>query len=219
MLTDRLLREQVYTYLREKIASGDLSPGASINLSALSKELQVSSSPLRDAMIQLDLEGFVKITPRRGIIVKPLTFEEIRDLYQVIGALEVSVFHEVFDLLDGEKSAEMQRLNDAMKKGLAAGNHEKHYYLNRDFHNVYLDLSKNNQLRSIIHPLKERLLDFRKRQYDVEWELLKCGEHQLIIDAIKARDVTETARVTREIHWNADAQEQYVRRFFLKEAV
>jgi DNA-binding GntR family transcriptional regulator len=217
MFDARLLREQVYLYLRGKIASGELSPGTPIKLSTLSKELEVSTSPLRDALMQLDFEGFVEITPRKSIVVRKLTYEQIRDLYQVIGALEVSVLYEIYGMLTDDRIVQMQRLNEEMKKEITVGNYEKHYHLNRSFHETYISISKNKLLHSIVNPYKERLLDFRKRYYDIEWELIKCDEHQMVVDCLKKRNVNEAARVIREIHWNADAQIKYIKRYFLDE--
>jgi DNA-binding GntR family transcriptional regulator len=75
MFGARLLREQVYLYLRGNIATGELSSGTPIKLSTLSKELEVSTSPLRDALMQLKFEGFVEITPRKSIVVRKLTYD------------------------------------------------------------------------------------------------------------------------------------------------
>jgi DNA-binding GntR family transcriptional regulator len=66
------LREQVYHFFRQQMQSGMLAPGASINLNEISKKLAISKTPLRDALIQLETEGFVTILPRRGIIVNKL---------------------------------------------------------------------------------------------------------------------------------------------------
>ncbi|KUK42218.1 MAG: Transcriptional regulator, GntR family, partial [Thermovirga lienii] len=53
------LREQVYDYLRRKLNAGELKPGAFLNLNELSARLGISKTPLREALIQLELEGFV----------------------------------------------------------------------------------------------------------------------------------------------------------------
>nr|MDP2470427.1 GntR family transcriptional regulator [Candidatus Palauibacterales bacterium] len=81
------LREQVYEHLRRAINSGDLRPGTFIDQKRLAAELGISRQPLRDALIQLELEGFVTVIPRRGVEVRSLTLDDIRHLYEVIGAL------------------------------------------------------------------------------------------------------------------------------------
>src|SRR5512137_2684147 len=82
------LREQVYDHLRLLLNRGELRPGGFLDLDALEKRLGVSRTPLRDALLQLEAEGFVTILPRRGVQVRALTREDIRHLYEIVGALE-----------------------------------------------------------------------------------------------------------------------------------
>src|SRR5512137_57375 len=81
----------VYEDLKRRLNAGLLKPGQFIDLSALGRELGMSRTPLRDAMIRLELEGFVVVYPRRGVMVRVLDLAAIRDIYQIVGALEASV--------------------------------------------------------------------------------------------------------------------------------
>ena len=87
MLNVKSLREQIYEYLREEMGSGKLISGSSINLTAISDELGVSKTPLRDALIQLEAEGFVSILPRRGIQLRSRNLGNSRS-----GRLQLSGF-------------------------------------------------------------------------------------------------------------------------------
>ena len=60
------MRDQIYAHLRGDIKRGALKPGASINMDNLSKELNISKTPLREALIKLECQGFVEMLPRRG---------------------------------------------------------------------------------------------------------------------------------------------------------
>ena len=104
MLNIISLREQVYQFLRDQMQNGNLLPGASINLNQISRQLGISKTPLRDALIQLECEGFVSILPRKGVIVKATTLRDIRNYYDIIGALEAMVVREVFPHLGKRKS-------------------------------------------------------------------------------------------------------------------
>ena len=86
--TLKSLKEQVYDYLRVQMNEGRLRPGAFLNLNDISRELGMSRTPLRDALFQLESEGFVTIFPRRGVVVNSLTLEKIRNIYEILGALE-----------------------------------------------------------------------------------------------------------------------------------
>ncbi len=83
----RSLREQVYEYFRSEIQIGRLIPGSFINLTEISERLGISKTPLRDALIKLECDGFVTILPRRGIVVNKLTLDEIKNTVEIIGAL------------------------------------------------------------------------------------------------------------------------------------
>lgn len=89
ILFTKSLKEQVYDYLRHEIEK-NIQPGAVINMDATSRKLGISKTPLRDALLQLEMEGFVTIAPRRGIYVNSLALDDIKEFYQVIGALEQS---------------------------------------------------------------------------------------------------------------------------------
>ena len=95
ILETKSLREQVYEYLRETLSTGALEPGDSIRIDDLSDKLGVSRTPLREALLQLDWEGFIIISPRRGIRVRRLYLCIIRHLYEIIGALDASIQKEI----------------------------------------------------------------------------------------------------------------------------
>ena len=107
----RSLREQVYEYLQIEIQEGRLIPGSYIKLNEISKRLGISKTPLRDAIIQMECEGFVSILPRKGVLLKRLTLDEIRDILQILGALEGSVLRSVFEQITSPRIAKMEKLN------------------------------------------------------------------------------------------------------------
>ena len=78
------LKDQVYEFLEGQIHSQDLKPGDTINLEKTSRSLGISRTPLRDALLLLQLEGFVTILPRRGIVVNGLSLAEIREMTQAM---------------------------------------------------------------------------------------------------------------------------------------
>jgi DNA-binding GntR family transcriptional regulator len=85
------LREQVYTYLRQQMSLGILVPGSTINIGEIASQLGISKTPLRDALIHLEVEGFVTILPRRGFCVNVLVLRDVRNAYDAIGMVEASI--------------------------------------------------------------------------------------------------------------------------------
>jgi len=214
MLSLQSLREQVYQYLRQEMQTGDLLPASTINLNNISKRLGISKTPLRDALIQLESEGFVIILPRRGFKVKVLTLTDIKNLYEILGALEASAIISVFDKLDKNKIKEMELFNSKYREAVSEKDFKQIYQRNLSFHDTFLDLSENIELQRLIKPLKQRLYDFPRRAYLPEWELRNADEHQRCIDFIKKGDRYAAARAMRDAHWSYVVQEKFIREFY-----
>jgi DNA-binding GntR family transcriptional regulator len=217
IINQKSLREQVYDFIREELTRGKLIPGAAINLNALSEELGISKTPLRDALLQLDTEGFVTISPRRGVFVNRLTLEDIRNCYEIIGALESTVILAVFDSIQPLHIEKLKLLNRALRTSLKNEDFQAYYQQNILFHDVFLEMSHNQSLKRIIAPMKRRLYDFPRRGYIKEWEQSNCRDHDRLIEAFEAGDRDAAVQVWRDVHWSFDAQEKYIRRFYFPE--
>jgi DNA-binding GntR family transcriptional regulator len=216
LLLLRSLREQVYEYLRDEMNRGNLTPGSSINLNEISQRLGISKTPLRDALIQLESEGFVTILPRRCVVVNTLTLDDIRNAYEIAGALEGAAVQSVFAKFDASHLAAMAQLNSEMRAAIAREAFDTYYRLNLSFHDVFLALSDNQLIRRLLMPIKQRLYDFPRRGYLAQWELRNCDEHQMFIECIDKGDCAGAVGVIKDLHWSFAAQEDFIRRFYFQ---
>ena len=91
-----LLRTAVYERILSDLRQGRITPGETISLSRLSETLNISKTPLRDALLGLQAEGFVTLYPQRGVMVNVLSEEEKRHIYEVCGVLDGQVIRNVF---------------------------------------------------------------------------------------------------------------------------
>jgi DNA-binding GntR family transcriptional regulator len=215
ILNVKSLKEQVYEYLREEMRTGRILPGSAIDMEETSKKLGVSKTPLRDALLQLEMEDFVTILPRRGIVVNTLTEEDIRNYYEILGSLESMALLKAFDGLDKAAFDAMQGLNDAMREAVGAGNFDLYYDRNLAFHNTFLTPCGNARLIQLVNNMKRRLYDFpRQRGFVKEWEESSILEHQALIDLIRAGQRQEAANHIRDVHWSFEVQEKYIRRYY-----
>lgn len=215
IINQKSLREQVYEYLRDQMNRGGLVPGTAINLNTLTRELGVSKTPLRDALIQLETEGFVTIYPRRGVFVNRMSLEDIRNAFQIIGSLEVTALREVYPEIGEVEFTRMKSLNERMIEAIKKKDFERYYRLNVDFHDVFLEMVDNDTLKRIVTLLKLRLYDFPRRGYIAEWELRNCEEHAQFIGFLENGDLEEAVHVLRDVHWAFVAQEEYIRKFYV----
>lgn len=219
VLTPKSLREQVYEFLRRKLDSGDLTPGSFLNLNEMSERLGISKTPLREALIQLEIEGFVTFYPRRGIQVNILTEDDIRHSYEIIGALEAAVILSNFESFGKREIELLEEENRLMREALDRDDFDTFYEHNLSFHNVYLDFSDNDILVRTVMNLKHRLYDFpRRKGFVKEWEVISTGEHQQFIEHVKSGDRKTAAEYIRDVHWSFAVQERFIRRYYTEAA-
>jgi DNA-binding GntR family transcriptional regulator len=214
MINLKSLREQVYEFLRQELLTGNLVPGLSINLNEISRRLGISKTPLRDALLQLEVDGFVTIAPRSGVYVNRLTLDAVRHCYEMAGSLETAVILSNLKQIDQNRIAKMKWLNVGLRNAIEREDFDTLYELNLYFHNVFMELSDNMSLRRIVSVAKQRLYDFPRRGYNVKWELRNCEDHDQLIDAIEKADLERIVTVWMVVHWGFAAQERFIRQFY-----
>ncbi len=214
MLIVKCLREQVYEYLRDEMSSGRINPNDNLDLNAISRKLNISKTPLRDALIKLEAEGFVTINSRRGVVVNKLSLEDVKSYYSIIGALEAEVVKEIIGIMTFTDISTLKILNLKMREFLEKNDFELYYQYNIAFHDVFLIKSYNSILRSMILPLKQRMYDFQRRPYVKEWETRNCDEHDQFIFAVENNDAKKAVTIIRDVHWSFSVQEMYIRAFY-----
>lgn len=209
------LRRQVYDHLRAMMNDGRLRPGNYLDLNALAEEIGTSRTPLRDALLRLESEGFVEIESRKGVRITELTLEWIRHIYEILGGLESVAIVSVADRVTPEVVARMDELNCEMARALDESDFARYYDANLAFHDAYLDLSTNTELVRRIHILKQRLYDFpRLEGFVPEWERTSIGEHKALIDLLEKGRIVAAADLLRDVHWSYARQEPFIRRYY-----
>jgi DNA-binding GntR family transcriptional regulator len=215
LLNLKSLKHQVYDYLREQLRLGALKPGSLINTEETAAKLGVSRTPLRDALIQLAMEDFVSIIPRRGVVVRPLTLRDVAEYYQIIGALEGAAVLLSFEKIGPAAITEMRGHIAEMKRALENDDFDVYYQMNLRFHDTYLEACRNLKLVQIVNTLKSRLYDFpRKKEFVKEWELRSIREHERFVELLAEGRAREAAEYVRDVHWSYSVQEPYVRQYY-----
>lgn len=194
-----LLRTQVYKYLREQFMKGRLKPGMVLSISKIAKSLELSRTPLRDALLQLQVEGFLTLLPQRGIRINKLTPQDIKNTCEVLGALDSHIMLSVFDRLGLKEIDSMKKINDRMWTLAGKKEYYKYWELNIKFHNVYSKFSYNPQMQYYIDVSRQRLFGL-----EVEWGenliTLNHNEHLELISLITAGKSKKAAAYLREVH-------------------
>lgn len=213
----RLLREQVHEYLLDAIAAGELRTGSVLDQAQLCAELGISRAPLRDALIQLEAEGVVTIEARRRVWVNRFGLEDIRHLYEVIGAVESGTLLRVGALIDAPQLEAMRGLNADMVLAIDDGDAAGTRRLDTQFHDTFLALSPNEPARRVIRACRDRLRSFRRvAGFVPDWEFRATEEHSELIDLLESGELRTAADYLRDVHWSFDLQHRYVVRHYFR---
>lgn len=207
------LGTQVYKYLRELLRREVLKPGASVQTGTLANQLGVSKTPLRDALIQLQTEGFLSILPQRGVVINTLDARELREIVEVLGGLESKAIILAFPRIEAKHLGLMKDINAELFDLLPHGNEVYREYnrLNIKFHDVFVSLCGNEFMLNQIRTLKERMYHFPDRDYGDAWRLMNAEEHQQIIEFIESGSTRDAADFLRDIHWSFELKKPRLR--------
>lgn len=209
------LSECVMDYLREEMEKGNLMPGARINEKQLCQLLGVSRTPIREAIIQLQKEGFVEILPRKSIRIKKLTLKEIEDIYNVIGILESEAAEIACEKITQEDIKKMEEMYQKMEKALKKNNFKSYMEHNRELHNIHIELSGNKILQEIITKLRSRLYDFPRMMLALpEWEEKCMKEHKELIELFKRKDKKAIRKLIRDKHWGFRDNYKFILKYY-----
>ena len=208
------LREQVYTYLRKQMTLGTLVPGTTINIGEIASQLGISKTPLRDALIHLEIEGFVTILPRRGVRVNMMEPLDVKNAYDTIGMVEAFIIIDCFEKIKPSHISKLEKLNKMMISDIQNNDFKRLFNTNLQFHDVYIDISDNDLLKKFILPIKQRLYDFPRQNYINEWEMQNCKEHQVFIDYLKTGNAKDAAKTLKDVHWSFDFQKKFIQQFY-----
>ncbi|MGB3212433.1 MAG: GntR family transcriptional regulator [Desulforhopalus sp.] len=196
-----LLRSQVYEHLREELKTENLKPGMFVTINQLSEKLGIKRTPLRDALLQLQSEGFVTFLPQRGIQINELSSEDLENIYEVLGALDSKALLSVFDRITPDHIETMKCINEEMYKTVTSTQVGAYFDLNTAFHNVYLNLSNNDLLLNQLNILRQRLFKFgTKGEWIEKVRELNYTEHLKLIDLIEQGDAKQVADFLRDTH-------------------
>lgn len=194
----RQLSEDVATYVRELIISGGVRPGEFLRMEPIAEAVGVSTTPVREGLLALRSEGFVRLVPRRGFVVAPFTPQDVRDLFwaqaQLAGELAArasrTITVESLERLDENSAAYTRAIADQDGAAVAHVGHQFHRQINlaADSHRLALLLG------SVVKHLPNEFYA------TIEGQVAGADEeHPLITEALRRRD-EHAARSLMEHH-------------------
>ena len=202
------LSEQAYNVIKDRICSGQIVPGDVLSEGKLASELNMSRTPIREALRVLSCEGFVEVRNGIGAGVKQLSTKDMQDLYEVRCLLELQAVKTSIYRIPSEEIADYER---KFKKELDACDRGEHpgqgefSNLDWDFHLLLVDRCTNNYIKKIVADNDSNLRRYQSLSIaalnDVRESTL---QHLEIIKYLKKRDLPALLKGLRKhLQWSA----------------
>lgn len=196
MLVKMNLRDQVRDYLLREMVTGNLKLGKTINLAALARHLNVSVTPIREALAQLQQAHIIKAVPNRGFIIAELDVKEAEDLYELVANLEVMAIENTEFTADDIDRLRLQQevfenAQDAISRIRA----------DLEFHRLLTKGYENDLALQILNDLKTRIFFYERAFTNNDSFYNKSdNQHEAIISAIADNNVP-TASLLLKMNW------------------
>lgn len=179
--------------LRRAILRGELVTGSRVPQVAWAKRLQVSTTPVREALRDLATEGMVELDAHRGAFVNRLTFEQIAEIYHIRKILEPAAMRDAARLMAPSTMARVERLHAMLSEQQSVGRRAE---LHCEFHDALLTNVPSERLVRTIVNLRNSAAPYVAARRRGGMALAYDEEHRDLLDALRDRDEDRAANVT-----------------------
>lgn len=183
------LRDKAYEALKTKIITCELRPGEAITVANLAEHVGLGRTPVIQAVDRLVTDGLVEVMPRKGIVVAPISLNEIFDIIEVRILNECQAARWAADKVTKADLAALQANLDAMRAASEARDIDRLIHLDREFHRLISAAAGNPVLAEFLGNLHDRAVRFwfvSMRAPDHNARV--CNQHATLIDAFRRHD-------------------------------
>ena len=183
------LHQEVATRLRQRIVEGLIAPGSKLNERELAEQLNVSRTPLREAIRALAAEGLVELLPNRGAVATQLSAQDVADTFEVIAGIEGQSGELAAQRITDTELAEIRALHYEMLAAFTRRDLSTYYRLNAQIHTRINAAARNPVLTRTWATVNARLqaLRFRSNFDEAKWQRA-VDEHERMVALLAARD-------------------------------
>ncbi|WP_022851872.1 GntR family transcriptional regulator [Limisalsivibrio acetivorans] len=204
LLESKPLREKIADKIRADIIKGVHEDGERLVEPKLAKSLGISRTPIREALRQLETEGFIEIVPRKGAVVKALTIKDIDDIYAVKASLEGLAARQATENLKEKDIERLRKINQKFSDIAYENPNVMDEYLkyNIDFHNIFIMASENQKILEILDGLSKNFQRLKTVLVSNPERAKKAvAEHNEIIEAFASKD---PELVEMKVRWHIE---------------
>ena len=197
------MQDIVFERLRDLILSGSLQPGESLNTIKLTKMLEVSRTPIREALNRLTSIGLVENIPNKGAYVRQLSIEQIIEVYYIRAALAGICARLATTRLTDQMKAKMERLCDEMETAVAEKEHDIMLSKNYEFHHILYKAADSPRIEELVAQYYSQSEQYRALGLELPGRYSEiCEEHRRIMNALLSGDKDKAEYYAREHHFN-----------------
>lgn len=198
--------DAAYNLLLDRIVDLSIPPGALLNEQSLATDLDYGRTPVREALARLVADRFVTVLPRRGVIVAPITFEDVLAMFEARETIECGIAYIAATRVTEDDLTEMRRLVATADSARLTGDPEQFLLADLAVHTFLVHLIKN----PILQEAAERLLAHNLRFWRLYWRdrpvrLEAMLSHAKLIAAVESQD-SRTAEEAMRNHLRASGQ-------------
>lgn len=191
--------EQIRLHLEDAISEGKLLPGEAIDEAALAGQFGVSKTPVREALIQLQAQGWVGSLPRGGPIVAKMNLQQLLSLWELLSELEAVAVRLACERMTAEDIQALVELHERSRQVVDNEDLTGWQALNLEFHELIYQGSRNPYLRQEVLRIRFRTGVYRRHAFGALGRLQSSFEqHQQVVDALRSRDASSAARAMRD---------------------
>lgn len=192
------LHTSVYERLKSQIIDFTLKPGQKLQDRQLAIQLEVSRTPVREALNRLVQEGFVRQTPGQGYFVKEITIKEIEELYEVREALEVLAAKMAIQSINNSQIKKLSEILKRHKKLIQNGTSESSLLDEAEFHKTIALSSGNQTLYVIISNIFDKIATYRGiGTLTLQRTKIAYQQHEEIFISLKEKDTRKLKKIMR----------------------
>ena len=191
--------DQAADALRRKIMSGELAEGCSLRQDALAAEFGISRIPLREALVQLEGEGLVRIVAHKGAVVAGLSIDEISELFMLRSVLEPLLLKKSAPKLTPDDYARLDAILADYKVELLAQHTTRWGELNTRLHDVLLSRADQPRTAAIVATLLQQTDRYTRMQLSLSADSIRQAqqEHEELVGLCRAGDVRGAASLLK----------------------
>lgn len=194
------IRERVYLYIKDLILEGEFKTGDRLVERELAERLNISRTPIREALFRLESQGFVKTVPRKGVIVADISEKEIIEVFTILSSLEVLAVKLAIQKLDDETKGKFLACIKKVEECLQDKNGVDYADLHSELNYLLYSSAKNTKLYEILSGLSDYIRAFAKKGYKKPGRAEQSMEEHLKIMEAIINEESDMAEYLTKIH-------------------